>query len=70
MVFSDWNKPANEFFYHKIDYPIAMSRAVTDFEEIKDYYVDILGGSVIREESYSDGSEWLTIKFSDALTHT
>lgn len=38
MVFSDWNKPGNEYFYSSYDYPIALSRAVTDMDKVKEFY--------------------------------
>lgn len=69
MVFSEWNKPGNEYFYSSYDYPIALSRAVTDMDKIKEFYQDIMGAVTLRDEVYDDGSHWLTMKFTDALTH-
>ena len=48
MVFKNWYEPANEFFYSKYDFPISLSRAVTDFEGIKDFYSTIMDANIIR----------------------
>lgn len=61
MIFKDWNEPGMEIFYGTIDYTIAVSRAVTDLEKMKEFYVTIMGGTIVRQETYSDGSEWMTV---------
>jgi hypothetical protein len=46
-----------------------VSRAVTEFDGIKEFYGTIMGGTILREKKYDDGSEWLTMQIPDALTH-
>lgn len=69
QVFTDWNKPGSEYFESEHMYPITLSRAVTDMSKMKEFFQTILGASILREEIYDDGSHWVTMKFSDALTH-
>jgi len=70
MIFKNWNVPGNQLFYSQYDAPIALSRAVTDFDGVKKFYGDVMGGTVVQQTSYhEDGSEWLVMQLPNALTH-
>jgi len=69
QVFKDWNTPGSEYFNKSQMYPITLSRAVTDMAAMKTFYETVMGGVVLRDQAYDDGSHWVTIKFTDALAH-
>lgn len=70
MIFKNWNEPGNQLFYSSYDNPIALSRAVTDLDKMKEFYGDVMGGTVVQQTTYEeDGSEWLVMSLPNALTH-
>jgi len=69
FYFSEWNDPKNLVVNTTTAVPISMSRAVTDFDSIKEFYGTIMGGTTLREVAFDDGSEWLTMNLPGALTH-